>query len=104
MVETISPREAANILATGDVDVIDVRDLEEYSAGHIPGARAIPLEKLRAEPDRSLVRDVILFVCARGARSLTAAKLAERLGFSKVFNLEGGTAGWAKAGLPLVAV
>jgi len=102
MVETITPREAAELIATHDVDVVDVRDLEEWTSGHIPKARAVPLEKLRAEPDRSLVRDFIIFVCAKGVRSLTAAKLAERLGFSKLYNLEGGTAGWAKAGLPLV--
>ncbi|WP_437313588.1 rhodanese-like domain-containing protein [Sorangium sp. So ce385] len=34
-------------------------------------------------------------------RTLTAAKLAERLGFSQLYNLDGGTSGWVKAGLPL---
>jgi len=103
MVATISPREAADIISSHDVDVIDVRDEDEYSSGHIPGARPVPLDQLRADPETVLRRDSIIFVCAKGVRSLTAAKLAERLGFSKLYNVDGGTAGWVKAGLPLVA-
>jgi len=103
MVATISPREAAEIISASDVDVVDVRDLSEWSSGHIPNARLVPLDQLRADPENALPRkESIIFVCARGVRSLTAAKLAERLGFSKVFSVDGGTAGWAKAGLPLV--
>lgn len=102
MVATISPREAADIISRDDVDVVDVRDEQEFATGHIPHARAVPLEQLRADPASALRRDSIIFVCAKGVRSLTAAKLAERLGFSRLYNVEGGTAGWAKAGLPLV--
>lgn len=103
MVATLSPTEAAEIIGRDDVDVVDVRDEKEWTTGHIPQARLVPLDQLRANPEGALKRDSIIFVCAKGVRSLTAAKLAERLGFSKLYNLEGGTAGWAKAGLPLVA-
>lgn len=104
MVATLSPAEAAEIISRDDVDVIDVRDENEWTTGHIPNARLVPLDQLRADPETQLKkRESIIFVCAKGVRSLTAAKLAERLGFSKLYNLEGGTAGWAKAGLPLVA-
>ncbi len=103
MVATISPREAAEFISANEVDVVDVRDASEWSTGHIPNARLVPLDQLRADPENALPhRESIIFVCARGVRSLTAAKLAERLGFSKVFSVDGGTAGWAKAGLPLV--
>lgn len=102
MVETISPEAARDIIARGEVDVIDVRDVDEWTAGHIPDARLVPLDELRADPERALRRDSILFVCAKGMRSVTAAKLAERLGFSKVFSLEGGTAAWSRAGFPMV--
>ena len=103
MVATLSPTEAAEMLSRDDVDVVDVRDENEWTNGHIAQARLVPLDQLRADPERALrKRDSILFVCAKGVRSLTAAKLAERLGFSKLYNLEGGTAGWAKAGFPLV--
>lgn len=103
MVATISPLEARDIISRGEVDVVDVRDVDEWTAGHIAEARPVPLEVLRGDPQGALPRDSILFVCAKGIRSLTAAKLAERLGFSRLYSLDGGTAGWARAGLPLVA-
>lgn len=101
MVATLTPTEAAELMTHGDVDVIDVRDESEWCTGHIPQARLVPLDQLRAAPERALVRDKIIFVCAKGVRSLTAAKLAERLGISTVYNLEGGTQAWARAGLEL---
>ena len=54
--------------------------------------------------DRELAgKPALLFVCQRGVRSLNAAKLAERLGYEKIYNLEGGTDAWARAGLPIAA-
>jgi rhodanese-related sulfurtransferase len=41
-------------------------------------------------------------VCAKGARSLTAAKLAERFGYAQIYSLDGGTREWARAGYQLV--
>lgn len=102
MVETLTAAAAAELLAQHDVDVVDVRDDREWVGGHIPGARHIPLEQLRADPDAYLARKPILFICARGVRSLQAAKLAERLGYPQVYSLDGGTSAWSKAGLPLV--
>lgn len=42
-------------------------------------------------------------ICAKGSRSLTAAKLAERLGYETIYNVDGGTAACARAGFLLVA-
>jgi len=103
MVETLSPADVAELLSTRDVDVVDVRDEHEWSAGHIAGSRVIPLDTLRTDAEAMLGTKPLLFVCARGVRSLSAAKLAERLGFAQVYNLDGGTSAWARAGLPLVA-
>jgi rhodanese-related sulfurtransferase len=86
----------------GDVEIVDVREPREWSGGHLPGARLVPLDRLRAAPETALPRDGILFVCAAGSRSQTAARLAEARGLTKVYNLSGGTRGWASAGLPLV--
>ncbi|MBA3541720.1 MAG: rhodanese-like domain-containing protein [Deltaproteobacteria bacterium] len=105
MVATLNALEAAELIATSSVDVVDVRDFDEWQAGHLPAARVVPLDVLRADTDRELhgTKAAVLFVCARGVRSLNAAKMAERLGYETVYNLEGGTSGWAQAGLPLVA-
>lgn len=104
MVAHISPAQLAELLSNSAAQLIDVRDHHEWAAGHVDGSRSVPLEQLRADPERELAPGApIIFICARGSRSLTAAKLAERLGYETIYNVEGGTAAWARAGLPLVA-
>jgi rhodanese-related sulfurtransferase len=102
MVNTVTPQEAEALISRGDLDVVDVREPREWSTGHIPRARLVPLDKLKANPRESLPRDGVVFVCARGMRSLTAAKLAEAVGLTQLYNVAGGTIGWSGAGLPLV--
>ncbi len=104
MVATVNALEAAALIASSRVLVIDVRDYDEFEAGHLPTARVVPLEILRADTDAQLhgTKSGVLFVCARGTRSLNAAKMAERLGYENLYTLDGGTAAWAAAGLPLV--
>ena len=92
------------MVSTQGVDLIDVRDPDEWETGHIEGARLVPLEQLRADPDAALARDAVaVFVCAKGVRSMQAAKLAERFGYERVYHLNGGTKEWARAGMPLVS-
>ncbi len=99
MVQPLTPAELAELQSTQRVDLIDVRDPHEYDAGHIAGARLVPLETFRADPDRHLVHGVpLVFICAKGVRSLAAAKLAERFGYERIYNLEGGTKQWAAGG------
>ncbi len=102
MVRSVSPQQAHDLVSRGEVEVIDVREPNEWSTGHLAGARLVPLAQFRANPKAALPRDGVLFVCAAGVRSETAARVASSLGFSKIYNLTGGTRGWAKAGLPLV--
>jgi rhodanese-related sulfurtransferase len=103
MVETLKPHDAVQLLASKNVDVIDVRDEREWCTGHLPNARLVPLETFRADPEKAVARDhAVLFVCAKGVRSLAAAKLAERLGYDHIYSLDGGTKEWAREGLPLV--
>jgi rhodanese-related sulfurtransferase len=103
MATTISVQGLSDLLSTRDFDVVDVRDRDEWAAGHLPGARSLTLDELRADPDTALPRrEGLVFVCAKGVRSITAAKLAERLGYTAIYSLEGGTNAWAKAGRPLV--
>lgn len=103
MVKCLGPREAVALLGDGKIDCIDVRDPDDWAAGHVPGARNVPLAMLKAEPRRFLARGGVLFVCARGQRSLRAAELAEEAGLGDVYSLEGGTLAWEKAGLPIDA-
>jgi len=105
MVANISPKQLVDVLSNPNAHLIDVRDHREWDSGHLDGARSVPLDELRANPDRELPQDAVLvFICAKGSRSLTAAKLAERLGYASIYNVEGGTAACARAGFPLVTV
>ncbi len=81
--------------------VLDVRNEDEWSAGHIPGARHLPLGFL---PDRlgEIPRDADLVVhCQSGSRSAIAASLLLAQGFRRVANLTPGFSGWQSAGMPV---
>ena len=92
---------AREMIENGDVQVIDVREPNEYAEGHIPGVKLVPLNTFLARPREHLVNDNVMFVCAVGQRSAVACEMAAAIGFERVYNLEGGTTGWAKAGLPI---
>jgi rhodanese-related sulfurtransferase len=101
MVTIVDPGEAQALIDSGAVEIVDVRGPGEWAGGHLPGARNVPLEDFKAGGLAKLSRDRVLFVCARGVRSVTAAKLAEQLGVGEVYSLAGGTHAWIGAGLPL---
>ena len=73
--------------------LVDMRDAESVAYGMIPGAVALPQERLEAEvPSRCAGRPVVLY-CARGQFSVDAAEDLRRLGV-EAYSLEGGYAGW----------
>jgi rhodanese-related sulfurtransferase len=102
VVQSITPKQAHELITKGEVDVVDVRDAGEWAGGHLPSARHVPLERLRSNPKASIDHDGVLFVCAAGMRSETAARLAASQGFTRVLILPCGSRGWVKEGLPLV--
>ncbi|MCY0870155.1 MAG: rhodanese-like domain-containing protein [Firmicutes bacterium] len=77
------------------LQVIDVREPEEYAAGHIPGAKLIPLGQLPqrlGEVDRT--RDAVI-VCRSGGRSGKACELLASKGYERIYNLMGGMLQWS---------
>jgi rhodanese-related sulfurtransferase len=102
MVQALTAEQAHELISRGEVDVIDVRDPAEWLGGHIEGARLVPLAQLQASPKSALRQDRVVFVCAAGVRSQTAARVAVNHGFKTVYSLNGGTRGWVKAGFQLV--
>ena len=80
--------------------LVDVRESDEWRAGHAPGARHIPLGTLAGHLD-SLPRDRdVLLICRSGNRSGAAHGLLARHGFERAFNVAGGMQAWTRAGLP----
>ena len=85
-----------------DLHVLDVREPDEWQAGHIAGAQHIPLGELRTRHGEVPKGRTVLTVCRHGSRSDTAARGLRTLGYS-VENLDGGVTAWKQAGLPLEA-
>ena len=83
------------------VAVIDVREPDEYVAGHVPGAVPIPLGEVADRADEVPSGETVYVVCAVGGRSKRAAEHLAGLG-RDVVNVAGGTKGWIEAGHPTV--
>ncbi|KKK86605.1 hypothetical protein LCGC14_2761570 [marine sediment metagenome] len=93
--------QGKEMMGRDDVAVIDVREPHEYDAGHVPDAKLIPVASVFARKDE-LPRDRdVIFVCGVGQRSALACEMAAAAGLTRLFNLEGGTEAWIKAGLPV---
>ena len=90
-------------MGVGDLQVLDVRDANEWAAGTIDSATLTSFKHLPAELDRlSLSSDrPVAVVCAGGMRSSTACSILVRRGFSRVYNVKGGMGAWCEAGLPV---
>ncbi len=81
--------------------IVDVREPWEYEAGHVPGARLMPLGQLRTHLDKLDPQKPVAVICAHGNRSQAGAAQFVRHGFGEVYNVAGGTEAWRRAGLPL---
>jgi len=91
----IDAREAVQLVATGDVRVVDVRTPQETSSGIIAGAQLIPIDQLESRM-REIPKDdkSTLVYCAGGGRSAAACELLSRKGYEKLYNLSGGFGSW----------
>lgn len=83
------------------VVVLDVRNPDEYEAGHVSGAVLIPLPELGERQDDIPDGDPIYVICALGGRSLQATKALVGAGYSAV-SVAGGTKGWIEQGRTVV--
>lgn len=102
-VTLLAPAEAQELIAGGDVAVLDVRTPEEFAEGHVAGATLIDFYAPDfAERIAALDRDATYVVyCRSGNRSSQATALMAERGFPAVSDVEGGVLAWEAAGLPL---
>lgn len=112
-VQQVSVNDLHRMLSTGSdgVQVLDVRRLTEWEAGHIKQAVHQPLDRLpspMARPEGSTAlwnlesNRPIAVVCRTGYRSSTATSLLERAGFHQLINVAGGFEAWQQQNLPFV--
>jgi rhodanese-related sulfurtransferase len=96
----LTPQEVAERLERGGVQLVDVREPEEYEAGRIAGGRLVPLAELSGQAQTLRRDEPIVFYCRSGARSAMAAEAFRQAGFD-AHNMTGGLLDWDAAGLPL---
>jgi rhodanese-related sulfurtransferase len=101
--KTISPVELQQILATQpDAPVIDVRTPVEFSEVHVPSARSVPLDELKAGSLQLQKDQPVYLLCRSGQRATKAAEKFEKEGFSQTIVVEGGTLAWIESNLPVM--
>jgi len=98
----LTAMQAVRLMNQGAL-VIDLRGKELYDAGHIGEARNVPVAELESQADslkKWRDKNVITY-CDSGTSGASGARTLTKLGFSKVFNLQGGLNAWLKDNLPL---
>ena len=101
-VGAVSPQDAVRLMNQGAA-LLDVRASDEYAAGHIRGARSVPLERL-TEGLESLKRykdKPVIVYCERGSNASSAIRQMAQQGFGRVVNLRGGLNAWRAELLPV---
>jgi rhodanese-related sulfurtransferase len=100
-IQQVSPETARAEIDAKNAQFIDVRSPEEFDAEHAAKAVNIPLEKVDIELSSLDRTKPVYVICQTGRRSQIASETLEKNGFTQVFNIQGGTAAWKKAGLPI---
>lgn len=103
-VRRLSATDLQQLLQTHAPLLVDVREPYEFDAGHLPGARHIPLGELPRRLGEIPKDSAPVFICRSGARSLAACSLALAAGIAAPANLEGGLHAWAREVDPTLAV
>ena len=100
MIREINPDALAQAQRQACV-LVDVRQPEEYQAGHVPGALSIPLGVLPARSHELPRNEPLYLICQAGGRSRQAAEFLDGQGFH-VTDVLGGTHAWTASGNPVV--
>lgn len=97
-----SAAEATLLINRQDAVVLDVRETNDFSTGHIINARNIPASQLesRLTEIAKFKEKPVIVHCDNGQRSGSALAVLKKHGFNNVLSLRGGFAAWKQAGMP----
>ena len=95
---SVTPDEVA-----GDAYILDVREPDEWIAGHPPGARHVPMMTVPKHLDSLPTDEPLVVLCRHGHRSAQVVGFLAARGFDNAVNLDGGIVEWVAAGRPIVA-
>jgi len=100
-IEQVDPAEAEELITQGAV-LLDVREVDEWQAGHAPEATHVPMNEVPENHAGRLPRDNrIVVMCRAGARSQRVAQFLQQEGYD-VVNVDGGMNAWFSSGRPVV--
>ena len=100
---SLNPAGAVQLINREKAVVIDVCEADEFAAGHVGGAKNVPLSQLE-ERLPAVVKNKALplvLVCASGARANRAVAIAKKLGYDNAQAMAGGLKAWREASLPV---
>jgi rhodanese-related sulfurtransferase len=99
----LTPAAAVQKINREKAVVIDVCESAEFAAGHVVGAKNIPLGELEQKLPGAVKNKALplILVCQSGARSGRAVAIAKKLGYAQVQSLGGGMGAWKTASLPI---
>jgi rhodanese-related sulfurtransferase len=100
-VRDVSPHEAQQMIDAGAL-LLDVREADEWDAGHAPDAQWIPVGDLQARMGELPADGPIVAICRSGGRSRAVAEALVAAGFD-VVNVDGGMRAWVVDDFPIVA-
>ena len=100
---SLNANQAVQLMNREKAMVVDVCSPDEFAAGHVAGAKNVPLGDLEAKLP-GLVKNKttpVILVCASGMRSRRAVAIAKKLGYDNSHSLTGGMGAWRSASLPV---
>jgi rhodanese-related sulfurtransferase len=99
----LSASGAVQLINREKAVVIDVSEAQEFAAGHVGGAKNIPLAQLEEKLPLAVKNKALplIFVCASGSRARSGEAVAKKLGYQQAQALGGGLKSWKDANLPL---
>ena len=99
-VREVTPMDVQDILRTGTARVFDVREDNEWAAGHVAGAAHLGKGIIERDIERTVpdVNTPIVLYCGGGFRSALAADALQSMGYTNVVSMAGGWRGWTDAG------
>jgi rhodanese-related sulfurtransferase len=97
----VDVQTAAALRAQPDVVILDVREQNEWDAGHIPGAVFMPMSEVPNRISEIPKDKTVIVQCRSGNRSDQVTAFLEQQGFTNIHNMSGGINAWQAAGLPV---
>jgi rhodanese-related sulfurtransferase len=96
----LDPAEARRRQASGELEIVDIREQYEWDAGRVPGTRHIEIDRVASNAPTIDRARPVAFLCRGGVRAAMVAQAYRAIGFD-AYNVAGGLTAWHDQGLPM---